>query len=88
MRRTVPRAVKYAFGIDCAQQKSKCKQPLWNAVMSNACPLSCGLCNSGTCRDVVEGCSSLKTLCRDFTYRAYMEQNCARTCGKCQQGGR
>ncbi|KAH7707380.1 Metridin-like ShK toxin, partial [Aphelenchoides avenae] len=75
------------YGIDCQQQKSKCKVPQWTAVLFQACPLTCGLCNVGVCKDNIQGCSSLKTLCRDFTYRTYMEQNCARTCNACQKSG-
>ncbi|KAH7693264.1 Metridin-like ShK toxin, partial [Aphelenchoides avenae] len=75
------------YGIDCQQQKSKCKIPQWTAVLFQACPLTCGLCNVGVCKDNIQGCSSLKTLCRDSTYRSYMEQNCARTCNTCQKSG-
>ncbi|KAH7720390.1 Metridin-like ShK toxin [Aphelenchoides avenae] len=76
-----------SFGIDCQQQKSKCKIAQWTSVMSTACPLTCGLCNAGACKDTIAGCGSLKTLCRDFTYRTYMSTNCARTCQACNNNG-
>lgn len=74
-----------AFGIDCHAQKPHCRVSQLQSIMSEACPLTCGLCNSGVCRDAMARCSPLKHLCRDYSYRAYMTSNCARTCGLCME---
>ncbi|KAH7717756.1 Protein PHAT-3 [Aphelenchoides avenae] len=73
------------YGIDCQEQKAKCKAPEWAAVMTAACGRTCGHCGAGSCRDNIHECSTYKTLCRDYTHRTFMIQNCARTCDLCGQ---
>lgn len=81
---TLP-TLRLAYGIDCQEQKAKCKASEWAAVMTAACGRTCGHCGAGSCRDNIHECLTYKTVCRDYTYRTFMSQNCARTCNLCGQ---
>jgi len=69
--------------VNCAANTAKCKDPSWADIMSQYCPKTCGLCDSGTCSDLNSGCNTVASLCKNVDFIDYMRTNCARTCDYC-----
>uniref|UniRef100_A0AC34Q6S1 ShKT domain-containing protein n=1 Tax=Panagrolaimus sp. JU765 TaxID=591449 RepID=A0AC34Q6S1_9BILA len=64
--------------INCGANIGNCRNPSFQAIMTQYCPNTCGLCG-GNCKDNVTGCNTLAGLCQNINWYAYMQANCAST---------
>uniref|UniRef100_A0A914CH02 ShKT domain-containing protein n=1 Tax=Acrobeloides nanus TaxID=290746 RepID=A0A914CH02_9BILA len=60
--------------------KTQCEQASAQAELAQYCPATCGLCQYGSCVDLID-CTGLSGGCFDPSTQAFMYANCARTCG-------
>uniref|UniRef100_A0AC34RB76 ShKT domain-containing protein n=1 Tax=Panagrolaimus sp. JU765 TaxID=591449 RepID=A0AC34RB76_9BILA len=72
----------YRSPINCGANQGNCRNPSFQAIMTQYCPATCGLCGGG-CTDAITGCNTLAPLCDNVNWYTYMRTNCASTCGTC-----
>ncbi|CAI4229150.1 unnamed protein product [Auanema sp. JU1783] len=73
---------------NCTSLKDKCSDPVWERIMRDKCPQTCGRCgllNGKLCEDTAgtDVCVGMKDLCNSVEYYDTLTQQCASTCNRC-----
>ncbi|TKR59553.1 hypothetical protein L596_029206 [Steinernema carpocapsae] len=73
----------------CPRVKNACgtTDPQLRQWMADTCPKTCGLCNVGSCKDVLDDCFKMKLICRDFAAQPVLREQCPKTCDFCSSRG-